>query len=224
MADSFLTPSRALRQPRRLDVRLALGFVVMVLTTAGSIIFWGLTSDARPVVLAARDLPALAVLTPADLTVAHLRLDDTTYQAAVPGDDLASLVGRPLAEPVHAHQVLVRAQIAPRPPLAADQMAMTIPIDPEASVGGRLRPGDQVQVIVTLNKGKPEVRAAVVLDRVSVYDVGYDTRGGVIATDGPSSQGAVRWLTLAVTPDQSRRLAEAKGSGDLDVTLLPPLR
>ena len=224
MADSFLTPARALRPPRRIDLRLVLGFLVMAVTITGSILFWGLTSDARPVVLATRDLPALAVLTPADLTVAQLRLDDTVYQAAIPGADLASLVGRPLAEPVHANQVLVRAQVAPRPPLAPDQTAMTIPVAPEASVGGRLRPGDQVRVMVTLNKGKPDVRAAVVLDRVPVYDVGFDTRGGVIATDAASGPGAVRWLTLAVTADQARQLAEAKGSGDLDVTLLPPLR
>ncbi|MFN8473859.1 MAG: Flp pilus assembly protein CpaB [Anaerolineae bacterium] len=227
MASSPLTPSRALRRPRRIDMRIVVGVLLMLATTLGSLAFWTAISDARPVVVATHDLPALAVLTPSDLTVAHVRMDDTLYQAAIPGDDLNTLVGKPLSQPVYAQEVLVRPHIAPRPALAADQVAMTIAITPETGVGGRLRPGDQVQVLVTLNKGKPDVRSAVVLDRVTVYDVGYEQRVGAINTDsitGSGAQGTARWLTLAVTAEQSRQLAEAKGSGDLDVTLLPPRR
>ena len=225
MASSTLTPSRALRRPRRIDMRLVVGLLLMVATTLASLAFWTATSDARPIVVATHALPALAVLTPADLTVVHVRMDDALYQAAIPGDEMTALVGKPLAEPVHAQQVLVRAQVGTRPSLAADQVAMTIAITPETGVGGRLRPGDQVLVLATFNKGKTDVRTAVVLERVTVYDVGYEQRVGAINTDGassPTAQGAARWLTLVLTGEQARQLAQAKGTGDLDVTLLPP--
>lgn len=220
-----LTPSRALRRPRRIDMRAVLGVFVMLVAFAGSLAFWTLSSDARAVVVATRDLPATSVLSASDLAVSQVRVDDAIYQTAIPASELSSLVGKPLAEPVHAQQMLVRAQVAPRPPLGADRLALTIAVSPETAVGGRLRPGDWVQVLATLNKGKPDTRTTVVLPRVSVYDVGYDPRTTAFSTDVTNNgvaQGTAKWVTLIVTPDQARQLAEAKWSGDLDVALLPP--
>src|SRR5450631_1071893 len=81
--------------------------------------------------------------------VAYVRMDDNVYRAALPADVLESLVGRQLGEPIHAQQVLARAQVAEQPGLAADQVAMTIPAKPESAVDGRLRPGDLIQVLLT---------------------------------------------------------------------------
>ena len=227
MSTTSLTPSRALRRPRRIDVRAIFGVVLMLAAVAGSVLFWGASSDSRPVLVATRDLPAMAVLGAADLTVAHVRVDDAMYLAAVPAAELTALIGKPLAEPVHAQQMLLRAQLAQRPPLGVGQTAFTIAINPETAVGGRLRPGDQVQVFVTLNKGKPDTRSTVVLPRVTVYDVGYESRLAAVSMDGSSgaaNQGAAKWLTLIVTQEGARQLAQAKWNGDLDVALLPPER
>ena len=49
----------------------------------------------------------------------RVRVDDAVYRAAVPAEDLPALVGRQLAEPVHARQLLARAQVSARPPLGA---------------------------------------------------------------------------------------------------------
>src|ERR1700736_4827268 len=112
MAVATLSPARALRRPRRADPRALIGVFITLAALAGSIAFWVGASDARPILVAARDLPAGATLLSSDLTVAYVRMDDAVYRAALPADALESLVGRQLGEPIHAQQVLARAQVA----------------------------------------------------------------------------------------------------------------
>jgi Flp pilus assembly protein CpaB len=141
---------------------------------------------------------------------------------------LESLVGRQLAEPMHAQQVLARAQLADQFGLAPDQVAITIPAKPDTAVDGRLRPGDAVQILVTVaDKSRNEAHTREVLDRAQVYEVGRDVSltsssspGGTNAAD--SARGPIASVTLAVTMQQARQLAEARRSGDLDILLLPP--
>ncbi len=228
MAATTLTLTRALHQPRRLDARALFGIFLMLVAVSGSIAFWSASSDARAVLVATRDLPAGATLGAGDLAVARVRLDDSLYQAALPAESLADVVGKQLAEPVHAQQIPVRAQISSRPPLAPDQLALTIAISPESAVGGKVRPGNAVQVLLTTNKGKPEARTTIVLPRATVYDLGHEGRLAVVNSEGSAStvattnpQGPVKWLTLVVTQEQALQLAQAKWSGELDVALLP---
>jgi Flp pilus assembly protein CpaB len=191
---------------------------------AGSAAFWVGTNDARPVLVATRDLPAGATLRRSDLSVAYVRMDDALLAAAEPADTLDALVGRQLSEPVHADQVLVRAQLSEHAGLAPDQVAITIPARADSAVGGRLRPGDPVQVLVTtVDKSKGEARTRVVLDRASVFDVGRDQSGTSSGADAERvGRGPMSSVTLTVTAEQARQLAEARRGGELDVVLLPP--
>src|ERR1700704_2058944 len=111
MAVATLTPARALRRPRRADPRALIGIFLTVTALAASVAFWVGASDARPVVVATRDLPAGSMLRASDLTVAYVRMDDALYAAALPSDALGTLVGHQLGEPIHAQQVLARAQV-----------------------------------------------------------------------------------------------------------------
>lgn len=230
MAATTLSPTRALRQPRRLDLRAVFGIFLILVATGGSIAFWSASSDTRTVLVATRELPAGAMLTQGDLAIARVRVDDGIYSAAVPAAEQASVIGKQLAEPVHAQQILARAQISSRPALGPNQMALTVAVSSETAVGGRVRPGDAVQVLMTTNKGKPEAKTAVVLPRVAVYDVGHDQRSLVVNTSGAadsddrsSVRGSLASLTLVVTQEQAVQLAQAKWSGELDVALLPAL-
>jgi Flp pilus assembly protein CpaB len=228
MAVATLSPARALRRPRRADPRALIGVFLTLAALAASVAFWVGNSDARPIVIATRDLPTGATLRSADLSVAYVRMDDNVYRAALPADVLESLVGRQLGEPIHAQQVLARAQVAEQPGLAPDQVAMTIPAKPESAVDGRLRPGDLVQVLLTvIDKSKNEAHTRPVLDRGSVLEVGRDqsfssSSSSVSADGGGASSGSITSVTLAVTADQARQLAEARRTGELDVLLLPP--
>ena len=228
MAVAALSPTRALREPRRLDVRAVVGLLLMLLTVVGAVAFWSAASDTRDVLLATRDLPAGATLGPGDLTVGHVRVDDATYGAAISADQLQAIVGKPLGEPVHAHQLLVRQQLSSRPALQPGQLALTVPVSPATAAGGRIRTGDLVQVLVTTSKGKPESKTSVVLPSVTVYDIGFDQRSTIVNTsassgsDSSNSQGSLSTITLVVTPEQALQLSQARWNGDLDAALLPP--
>src|SRR6478672_10019783 len=130
MVAATLTPARALRRPRRADPRALIGICLTLVALAGSVSFWVGNNEARPVLVATRDLPIGATLYPADLSVAYVRMDDALLQAALPADELDALVGRQLAEPLHAQQVIARAQVATRTGLQPDQVAITIPTKP----------------------------------------------------------------------------------------------
>ena len=225
MSATTLTPRRALRQPRQIDWRAIVGILLMLITISGSFVFWASSSDTRSVIVITHDVPAGATLGPQDLATARVRVDDAIYRAAIPATDLDSLVGRQVAEPLYANQLLVRAQLSSRPRLGAGQVALTIAISPDTAVGGTLRAGDQVEVLLTTNKGKPEAQTTVVLPRVTVYDVGYTqtiAAVGASSTDTAPNPDQIRSLTLVVSQDQAVQLAHAKWAGDLDVALLPP--
>jgi Flp pilus assembly protein CpaB len=228
MAVATLTSARVVRRPRRADPRAIVGIVLTLAALAGSVAFWVSATDARPVLIATRDLPAGATLSNADLGVAYVRVDDAVYRAALPADTLSTLVGRQLAEPIHAQQLLARAQIADQLGLAPDQVAITIPARPDSAVDGKLRPGDAVQVLVTVaDKTRNEAHARQVLERAQVFEVGRDvslSSSSASSSDSTNAvRGAIASVTLAVTADQARQLAEARRTGELDIVLLPPV-
>src|SRR5689334_12472347 len=111
MVAATLSPARVLRRPRRTDPRAFIGLFLTVAALAGSISFWVSTSESRPVLVAVRDLPVGSTLRPNDLTVAYVRMDDNLYRATAGADMLDALVGRQLSEPLHAQQILARAQV-----------------------------------------------------------------------------------------------------------------
>ena len=226
MAVATLSSARALRRPRRADPRALIGIFLTLAALAASVAFWVGASDARPVVVATRDLPAGSTLRSSDLTLAYVRMDDALFAAALSSDMLSSLVGRQLGEPVHAQQVLARAQVADRVGLAPNQVAMTIPAKPDNAVDGRLRPGDTVQVFVTVvDKARNEAHTRVVLDKAQIYQVGREQSIGsssVTSDSEASPRGAIASLTLVVSGNEARQLAEARRTGELDVLLLPP--
>lgn len=231
MAVATLSPARALRRTRRADPRALVGLFLTIAALAGSIAFWVGSGDTRGVLVASHDVPIGSVLTAADVSTTYIHVDDAVFAAAVPADALDAYVGRQLAEPLHSQQILSRAQLATHSSLAPDQVAMTMPARPESAVNGRLRPGDAVSVLVTeVDKGRGQARTRTVLDRVAVLDIGRDgtasTTGSVVGLGtGESdirSRGNISSVTLILTADQARQLAEARRTGELDIILLPP--
>jgi Flp pilus assembly protein CpaB len=222
-----LTSTRTLRRPRRLDLRAVVGLAVMLGAVAASMMFWSASSDTRKVLVATHDLPAGAVLQGSDLAVSDVRVDDQIYNAAVPADGLSGVLGKQLSAPVQAHQMVARSQVSGKPALAADQLALTIPVTPGSAVAGHIQPGDDVMIVSTTDKSKPTSKTSVVLPRVRVYDVGYDDRTTAVntssaASDGGAPRGTISTVTVILRADQVTTLASAKWNGDLDVALLPP--
>jgi len=229
MAARALTPSRALHRPRHVDLRAVLGLFILLVATVGAVVAWSGATNSRAVLSATRDLPAGATLTSADLSVVRLHADAAVDAVALSASGEDQLIGRSLAGPAYAHQVLVRAQISPSPALAPGQVAFSIPVSADSAVGGRLQAGETVRVYVTTAKGTPAAKTAVVVEQATVLDVGYDPQLSAVGTTGSAQDStgsvtpsAVRSLTLRVTPQQAQALAFARWNGALDVALLPP--
>lgn len=225
MATRTLTPNRSVSRPLRVNVIAVLSILVIVVALGGLVSYAGSLSAKRALVMVTRDLPAGATLGPGDLVLSEAAVSDEIYQAAVPGTALSDLLGQELTAPVYRYQFLGRAQIARRSRLGPDQMALTIPVRAETAAGGRLRAGDQVQVLLTTNKGKPNSETMVVLERVTIYGVGHVERTAAIGATNrtPQDEAPIASLTLVVTAEQARALARAKHDGELDVALLPIL-
>jgi Flp pilus assembly protein CpaB len=227
MATAVLSPSKVLRRPRHLDRRAVLGVFLLLVAVGGSLAFWTASSSTTAVLVATHNLPAGATLSAGDVAIARVRVDDATYQAAVPASELGSVVDLRLDSPVFAHQLLVRAQLSSSLPLRRDQMEFTIPVTPDTAVGGSIRPGDVVEVMVTTGKDTTTSQSTVVVWRAPVYDVGYGGNSTTISTAGSTTtsdlptQGTISWLTLIVNQTQALKLARAKWSGQLDVALRP---
>src|SRR5579864_1820584 len=193
MAVATLSTARAFRRPRRADPRAIVGIFITLAALAASVAFWVSSSDTRAVLVATHDLPAGAVVSNADLSITYIRADDAVYAAAIPSESLDAVVGRQLGEPIHAQQVLARAQLADQFGLGVNQVAITIPARPDSAVDGRLKPGDWVQVLETVtDKTRNEAHAHQVLQRVQVFEVGRDTslEGSVVT--GTELSGGTR--------------------------------
>jgi Flp pilus assembly protein CpaB len=206
------------------------GVLLMLVATGGAIVAWSAAENTRPIVVAIRDLPSGAIVSDGDVAVRRVRVDDAIYNAAVPGSDLSTVVGRQLAGPVYAQQVLARAQVSSLPAVPAGQVVLTIPVRADNAAGGRVRAGDLVQVLVTSNRGKPESRTAVILPQATVYDAASEDQSAVVSSGSSSdtttnrSQAPASWVALVVTQDQAIQLANARWNSDLDVALVPGQR
>jgi Flp pilus assembly protein CpaB len=224
MAVGALSPARAIHPPRRLPVKSIIGALLGVLTVFAGAAEVRQYTDTREVLVALRDLPSGATLQASDLGVSKMRVDDEVYAAALPADALASTVGKQLGAPLYMHQVLARAQLSQQPPIAAGQVAFTIPVSPTTADAARIRPGSWVAVYATTNKGQPNAKSSLVLPRALVYDVGYDQRVTFVGSGdaGRTPGGPISSLTVVVgQTDQALALSQARWSGDLDIALLP---
>ncbi len=153
---------------------------------------------------------------------------------------MRELIGLPLAQSVHAGECILRTDLSPlsdaRRTLSGSiptgLRAMTIQAFQTALFGGLLRPGDHVDVIVTV--GDPQIlnmgRTAVVLENVTVLAVGQE-----VHADGPQQprtvqeaqdrsvrMGQASNVTLEITMEQSALLAQARNQGQVFLALRSP--
>lgn len=213
-------PSRAIRRPRRLDMRALLGLFIMLATLGGSIVVWSTETAGIDVLVAANDLPAGATLTAANLLAVTVRVDPQEDDGLVPATELRTLVGRTLREPLARHAFLSPAAVAVQPALGPDEMELTIPVTAQTALDGRLRPGDTVAVLSTENKGTPQSQTTVLIDRARVREIGYDQSTPSISSSSTEANlpaEAIRSVTLLLTRSQAIEVARARWNGELDV-------
>lgn len=153
-------------------------------------------------------------------------------QGSAPDGHLNSLEqakGRVLLTSLKRHEPILQTRLAPQGVtgggvaalMGADKRAMAVKVDEVVGVAGFVKPGDRVDVLVTINPSqKPDlVVTKVVLQNALVLAAGTDLeRKGQDREPTP-----VKVITLEVTPDESEKLALAATEGKLRLALRNPL-
>lgn len=205
-----VSAARRIARPRWANLRTILGLALF-----GGALFvgQGILEGAKTTIgvwAAARDLRQDETLGAGALVRAEVKLpSDVAAAYAGAAEDLEGAV---LTRPVVAGELIPRAWIATGPAASAGR-SMTIPVTPEHAVGGRLRPGDRVDVYATFDSGDVRARTSVLVRAVEVLDV-VETGGLVVGEE------SVVGLTVAVTPSEAARLAFAIRTAELDVALV----
>ena len=179
----------------------------------------------QPVVVAAADLQLGAELKKEDLTVVNFpagQAPEGTF--AQPGD----LVGRGLIVSLVKNEPILPAKLASKeagsglPPVIPEGMrAVSVRVNEVIGVAGYVLPGTRVDVVATASptNQQQDTTSKVVLANVLVLTAG--TRIEQEGKDGKPVQVTV--VTMAVTPEQSERLALASTEGKIVLALRNPL-
>lgn len=194
--------------PRRLARPLPLVGVALVLAAlAGYWSVYSATTARTPVVAAAHDLQAGAILRVSDLHTAELAGDAQAMAALVPESELEAVLGRELAAPVARGAPLPRASVATR---SSGPAALTLVVPALRALGGSLHPGDRVTVLATFESGAG-ARARAVARGLRVLEVGQPP-------EGFNSDSASIPVTVALSdPSAAAALALANSEGKIDL-------
>jgi pilus assembly protein CpaB len=107
--------------------------------------------------------------------------------------------------------------------MEADMRAMAIRVDDEIGVAGFVKPGDRVDVLVSIKGGQgndgKESMAKLVLEYRRVLAIGTE----MVRMGKEDEPRPVRVLTLEVSPEEAEKLALATSQGKLRLVLRHPL-
>jgi Flp pilus assembly protein CpaB len=167
------------------------------------------------VVVAARDLPAGAILGRGDLRTVSL---PTGVVPAGAARVVSALLGRTIAGPVRRGETVTDARLV-GPGLTAGlgpQESSAVPVRlADAEAAALVRPGDRVDVL-----GTPVDAAGVAGGATDAVGVATGVRVLAVLRGGKAADGVV--LVVAATPAAARRLAGAAARHRLTVTVRPP--
>lgn len=162
-------------------------------------------------VVAVRDLTGGEQLGADDLTVRPVPRDLLPEGAVT---DTASLVGRTLASPTRAGELVTDRRVLGEGLLAAYPGAVAVPARLADAASRRLlRVGDTVDLVAA----SPQGRAASVV-AASVPVLALPSAGSRTSAAGAREAGAL--VVVAVSPDDALRVAQASAAGVIGVVLL----
>ncbi len=139
---------------------LTFGLILLVL--------WPEPEPTVDIVIAARDLGAGAILTPADLTLRTLPTDQAPPDAA---SDPAALVGKTLAVARFQGEPISPRHLGPGVSLGPDERAVAVRVKRDRGLAGLLRPGARVGVVATLPDADGALFAKAVIEDLRVLYV-----------------------------------------------------
>lgn len=202
----------------RLDARLVIGLVLVAVALAGGLTFANELRITKPVVVAARTIPAGQEITAADLAISEARLEGDLGGLAIGEAELASIVGQTAAQTIHAGGLIVRPDLGSPLVISPQEVAVTVPVTVDA-IFGELRRGDQVVVMATSEPGRPQSQTTMLLERATVYDVAFDAGRVALGSDDSAEDGRITNVTLIVPRDEAEAVTHALVNGELTLLL-----
>jgi len=141
----------------RFSPRLAVGLLVLAGAILGLVaVYRGAQPRTVQVLRAAHDVQPGVVLQAADLQAVAEALPDDVASGLVAASERPALVGRRLAQPLNAGDLLTRRQTEPATrQLGAGERLYALQIPNETTLGLHLQPADRVEIVVTTNKRGP---------------------------------------------------------------------
>jgi len=194
---------------RRLLQPIPLAGIALMLV--GLLVVLGYSAAAgrrTPVLVAAHNLPAGAVVRPSDLRSSRISADGDVLASLVTAALEQAVVGRRLAVPVGAGEPLPRTALASS---SASPAAFTLAVPAAHALGGQLQPGDHVSVLATFSSATGAATTEALARNLVVLTVGQ-----------PPSIGDPNQSTIPVTvalpdPSLSSRLALANSTAKIDL-------
>ena len=177
-------------------------------------------SEAVPIAVALLDLPWGTQLTDKDIKMVRFLKDSLP-----PGhfEDLSELEGRVLLFPVTADEPIIESRLAPTSiktggvsaVVKPGKRAIAVKGDKVIGLSGLIRPGNRVDVLVTLTdpRNKREVTKLV------LQDVPVLATGEELSENGDGETSPVDVYTLEVTPEEGEKLSLAAVEGRLQFAL-----
>jgi pilus assembly protein CpaB len=178
--------------------------------------------DTVQVVVAKGDLPRGAKLSHQNLAVRDVPKAYAHSGAVLPGQ-FGRVDGQVIAHAIKGGEMLMWTQLETRKAptfsarVEAGRRAVTVPVDEISSISGLLEPGDQVDLVVTVDRNGQR-QSVTVLQNVQVMATGQRS-----VDDAKSGERRLyTTVTLDTDPQQARNLILARESGRLTALLRNP--
>jgi Flp pilus assembly protein CpaB len=203
-------------------VRLLAGLALVAVAVVGGLSLWRQAQITTPVVVAAREIAPGLVIERSDLEVTQARLEEPLAALALSEAEISAVVGRTASGPIHPGELVMRPDLGTGPVIGPDQLAVTVPVQADA-VYARLRRGDEVAVMATSDKGKPQSLTVALLERATVFDVALESSRVSLGGGGNSQEdGRLTNVTLLIPRADAERVAHAVVNAELTLLLLAP--
>ena len=175
------------------------------------------------VVVATKDLKIGDVI---DTNTAAVRQIPKSYvpSEALSPDEFGLIQGKRLVHPVRSGDPILKYSVSQvkvaglASLLKEGERAITIPVSSLDTLSGFLKPGDYIDLMITLKDGA-EKRTVPLAQDLRVLATGSDLDDGIPET---RHSGNVTQITLGVTPLMASRLIYAQSAGDISVLLRKP--
>jgi len=216
---------------------LILGFAVIIaLVTSAMMYQWLNQAKAQPGPVQAFKTEALSVAT-AELPWGTKLTSEMIEVVPFPAGNLPegyfkdreSLVGRVVIVNLKRNESILESKLAPTSITTGGVSAVTNPakramavkVDEVVGVAGFIKPGDRVDVMVTINPSRSGegVLAKLVLSNTLVLATGTETE----RKGGNEKATPVTVITLEVTPEEAEKLALSTTEGKLRLALRNPI-